>query len=153
MEISFIYSRIARNIARVTVVLLSLFLTLSCAEKKQTDTRMQEVIAVHDSVMPKMGQIGQLISQLKPLADSSASDSRYTDAIADLQQANTAMMDWMQGFGDRFDYAEIQEEKTLSAQKSEWLDEELVSVKEMARAMNESISQAESLLKKSAPDQ
>jgi len=153
MEISFIYSPIARNIARVTVVLLSLFLTLSCAEKKQTDTRMQEVIAVHDSVMPKMGQIGQLISQLKPLADSSASDSRYTDAIADLQQANTAMMDWMQGFGDRFDYAEIQEGKTLSAQKSEWLDEELVSVKEMARAMNESISQAESLLKKSAPDQ
>ena len=146
MEISFIYSPIARNISRVTMVLLSLFLTLSCAEKKQTDTRMQEVIAVHDSVMPKMGQIGQLISQLKPLADSSASDSRYTDAIADLQQANTAMMDWMQGFGDRFDYAEIQEGKTLSAQKSEWLDEELVSVKEMARAMNESISQAESLL-------
>ena len=135
------------------MVLLSLFLTLSCAEKKQTDTRMQEVIAVHDSVMPKMGQIGQLISQLKPLADSSASDSRYTDAIADLQQANTAMMDWMQGFGDRFDYAEIQEGKTLSAQKSEWLDEELVSVKEMARAMNESISRAESLLNKSAPDQ
>ena len=150
MEISFIYSPIARNIGRVTMVLLSLFLTLSCAEKKQKDTRMQEVIAVHDSVMPKMGQIGQLISQLKPLADSSASDSRYTDAIADLQQANTAMMDWMQGFGDRFDYAEIQEGKTLSAQKSEWLDEELVSVKEMARAMNESISQAESLLKNKA---
>jgi hypothetical protein len=103
--------------------------------------------------MPKMGQIGQLISQLKPLADSTAGDSRYNDAIADLQQANTAMMDWMQGFGVRFDYAEIQEGKTLSAQKSEWLDEELVSVKEMARAMNESISQAESLLKKSAPDQ
>jgi hypothetical protein len=151
MKISFIYSPIARSIGRGTVVLLSLFLTLSCAEKKETDTRMQEVIAVHDSVMPKMGQIGQLISQLKPLADSTTNDSRYQDAISDLQQANTAMMDWMQGFGDRFDYAEIQEGKTLSAQKSEWLDEELVKVKEMARAMNESISQAESLLKNSAP--
>ena len=150
MKISFIYSPIARSINMGTVVLLSLFLALSCAEKKQGDTRMQEVIAVHDSVMPKMGQIGQLISQLKPLADSTASDSRYADAIADLEQANTAMMDWMQGFGDRFDYAEIQEGKTLSAQKSEWLDEELVKVKEMARAMNESISQAESLLKNSA---
>ena len=151
MKISFIYSPIARSIGRGTVVLLSLFLTLSCAEKKETDTRMQEVIAVHDSVMPKMGQIGQLISQLKPLADSTANDSRYQDAISDLEQANTAMMDWMQGFGDRFDYAEIQEGKTLSAQKSEWLDEELVKVKEMARAMNESISQAESLLKNNAP--
>jgi hypothetical protein len=151
MKISFIYSPIARSIGRGTVVLLSLFLTLSCAEKKETDTRMQEVIAVHDSVMPKMGEIGQLISQLKPLADSTTNDSRYQDAISDLQQANTAMMDWMQGFGDRFDYAEIQEGKTLSAQKSEWLDEELVKVKEMARAMNESISQAESLLKNSAP--
>jgi hypothetical protein len=151
MKISFIYSPIARSIGRGTVVLLSLFLTLSCAEKKETDTRMQEVIAVHDSVMPKMGEIGQLISQLKPLADSTTNDSRYQDAISDLQQANTAMMDWMQGFGDRFDYAEIQEGKTLSAQKSEWLDEELVKVKEMARAMNESISQAESLLKNGAP--
>jgi len=151
MKISFIYSPIARSFGRGTVVLLSLFLTLSCAEKKETDTRMQEVIAVHDSVMPKMGEIGQLISQLKPLADSTTNDSRYQDAISDLQQANTAMMDWMQGFGDRFDYAEIQEGKTLSAQKSEWLDEELVKVKEMARAMNESISQAESLLKNSAP--
>ena len=151
MKISFIYSPIARSIGRGTVVLLSLFLTLSCAEKKESDTRMQEVIAVHDSVMPKMGEIGQLISQLKPLADSTTNDSRYQDAISDLQQANTAMMDWMQGFGDRFDYAEIQEGKTLSAQKSEWLDEELVKVKEMARAMNESISQAESLLKNSAP--
>jgi hypothetical protein len=150
MEISFIYSPIARSISRGMPVLLSLLLALSCAENKQTDTRMQEVIAVHDSVMPKMGQIGQLISQLKPLADSTASDSRYADAIADLEQANTAMMDWMQGFGDRFDYAEIQEGKTLSAQKSEWLDEELVSVKKMAKAMNESISQAESLLKNSA---
>lgn len=150
MEISFIYPPIARSISRGTLVLLCLFLALSCAEKKPTDTRMQEVIAVHDSVMPKMGQIGQLISQLQPLADSTASDSRYADAIADLQQANTAMMDWMQGFGDRFDYAEIQEGKTLNAQKSKWLDEELVSVKKMARAMNESISQAESLLKNSA---
>ena len=150
MEISFIYSPIARSISRGTVVLLTLFLALSCAEKKQTDTRMQEVIAVHDSVMPKMGQIGQLISQLKPLADSTTSDSNYADAITDLEQANAAMMNWMQGFGDRFDYAEIQEGKTLSAQKSEWLDEELVKVKEMARAMNESISQAESLLKNKA---
>lgn len=150
MKISFIYSPIAGSIGGVAVVLLSLFLALSCADKKQTDTRMQEVIAVHDSVMPKMGEIGQLISRLKPLADSTASDSRYANAISDLEQANTAMMDWMQGFGDRFDYAEIQEGKTLSSQKSEWLDEELVKVKEMARAMNESISQAESLLKNSA---
>lgn len=151
MKISFIYSPIARSIAGGIVVLLSLFSALSCTEKKQTDTRMKEVIAVHDSVMPKMGRIGQLISLLKPLADSTDSDPRYADAIADLQQANTAMMDWMQGFGDRFDYAEIQEGKTLNAQKSEWLDEELVKVKEMARAMNESISQAESLLENIAP--
>ena len=46
---------------------------------------MQEVIAVHDSVMPEMGEIGQLISQLKPLADSTTNDSRYQDAISDLQ--------------------------------------------------------------------
>ncbi len=148
MKISFVYCSIAGKIGGRMVLLLCLFLTLSCAEKKETDTRMLEVIAVHDSVMPKMGQLGQLISQLKPLADSTASGQPYQDAIGNLEQANKAMMDWMQGFGDRFDYAEIQEGKTLSAQKSEWLDEELGKVRKMAKSMNESIAQAEALLKK-----
>lgn len=147
MKISFVYSRIARKITGGLIAALCLIFTISCTQKKETDTRMQVVLAVHDSVMPKMGQIGQLISRLKPLADSTASDPSYQDAISDLEHANTAMMDWMQGFGDRFDYEEIQEGKTLSAQKSAWLDEEVVKVKEMARAMNESIEKAETLLK------
>jgi hypothetical protein len=107
---------------------------------------MEKVIAVHDSVMPKMGRIGQLIGELEPFADSTVTGMPYLKAIQDLKDANKGMMEWMQGFGERFDQAEIQEGKALSAQKSAWLDEEMVKVKEMAEAMSTSISQAESLL-------
>ena len=140
----------SRNIASHTfkgmTLVLSLLLAASCAQKKEADNRMEKVIAVHDAVMPKMSRIGQLISELEPLADSTAAGEPYSEAIEELKDANTGMMEWMQGFGDRFDQAEIQEGKALSAQKSAWLDEEVIKVEEMAEAMSRSIAKAELLL-------
>lgn len=127
-------------------VLLCFFSVTSCDQKKEPDTRMQHVVAVHDSVMPKMSRIGELISQLQPLADTSANGLAYQDAVEDLKAANSTMMEWMQGFGDRFDYAEIMEGKDLSPEKSGWLDEEVVKVEQMAEKVNESITRAETLL-------
>ena len=146
MKISFFYSVIAGRPASALAGLLFLFLAVSCGPEKEPDTRMQHVVAVHDSVMPKMGRIGELITQLQPLADSTEAGQVYQKAIADLQAANTGMMEWMQGFGDRFDSAEIMEGKELNPQKSAWLDEELIKVEKMAKKMNGSIERAEALL-------
>ncbi|TNF70144.1 MAG: hypothetical protein EP302_09365 [Bacteroidetes bacterium] len=118
----------------------------SCREDKVPPTRMEQVMAIHDSVMPEMSTISRLVSRLKPLADSTESGQAYQKAMEDLQEAHTAMMDWMKGFGDRFDHEEIMKGKELSPQKQEWLREEEVKVKAMADKVNGSIVRAKALL-------
>ena len=110
---------------------------------------MEQVMAIHDEVMPKMGTLGRLVGQLKPMADSLGAESPEAEAMRDLQQANKSMMDWMQDFGDRFDSDEILEGKELSAEKQKWLDEEEEKVNKVKEQINSSIKKAEALLESS----
>ncbi|MDX1313863.1 MAG: hypothetical protein R3356_00055 [Eudoraea sp.] len=132
------------------LIIFSLLLSFSCKEKKtdSTPTKMEEVMAIHDEVMPEMKTIGKLVSELKPLADTTATGQEYAKAVSDLQAAHKSMMDWMAGFGDRFDSAEILDGKPLSEQKQQWLLEEETKVKAMRDQVNSSIEQAKALLKK-----
>jgi hypothetical protein len=128
-----------------------LFLSFSCKEEKKApdgSTQMKKVMAIHDEVMPKMGTIGKLVGELKPKVDSTETGKQYEVAMKDLQAANTAMMDWMKEFGDRFDHEEILEGKELSAEKQQWLDEEEEKVKVVKEKINGSIARAEALLAK-----
>ncbi|ASV30470.1 hypothetical protein [Maribacter cobaltidurans] len=131
-------------------ILSCLVLFISCKEEKKekAPTQMEQVMAIHDEVMPKMGQLGKLVGQLKPMADSLGADSPEAKAMRDLQDANKAMMDWMQNFGNRFEPEEIMEGKELSEEKKQWLDEEEVEVKEVKEKINSSIANAEALLEK-----
>jgi len=112
----------------------------SCKAEKESK-QMKEVMAVHDEVMPKMGQLGME-------NDSTDIGKQYKEARIDLQEANEAMMSWMQGFGDRFTPDEILNGKELPEQKQKWLDEEEEKVKAMREQINSSIEKAQGLLKK-----
>ena len=101
---------------------------------------------IHDEVMPKMGAIGKLVAELKPKVDSTEQGREYQKAMEDLQLAHKSMMDWMRGFGDRFDSDEILRGKELSPQKEEWLLEEEVKVKALREQINGSVERAEQLL-------
>ncbi|MBO0341811.1 MAG: hypothetical protein VX798_05120 [Bacteroidota bacterium] len=132
-----------------------LFLSFSCKQKqddKETTTestaQMDKVMAIHDEVMPKMGTIGKLVGELKPKVDSTEMGRQYEVAMKDLQDANTAMMDWMKDFGDRFNHEEILEGKALTEEKQQWLDEEEEKVKVVKEKINGSIARAEALLAK-----
>ena len=129
----------------LTTCLITLF---SCKEEKKEEgtTQMQEVMAIHDEVMPKMSQIGKLVGQLKPMADSLGMDSPQGKAMRDLQDANKSMMDWMQGLGKRFDADEIMKGKALTEEKQKWLDEEEEKVKIVKEKINSSIANAKKLL-------
>ncbi|MEO1010436.1 MAG: hypothetical protein AAFX53_03970 [Bacteroidota bacterium] len=133
-------------------LLVSLFcLVLSCKEQgqmagPQEAAQMKKVMSIHDEVMPKMGQIGKLVAELKPKVDSTEMGGKYNTAMKDLQAAHKGMMDWMKGFGDRFDPDEILNGKALSEQKQKWLDEEEVKVKVMRDHIHTSIAKAEALL-------
>ncbi len=132
-----------------------LFLSFSCKQKqedKATNTesaaQMDKVMAIHDEVMPKMSTIGKLVGELKPKVDSTEMGRQYEVAMKDLQDANTAMMDWMKDFGDRFNHEEILEGKALTEEKQQWLDEEEEKVKVVKEKINGSIARAEALLAK-----
>jgi hypothetical protein len=120
----------------------------SCKEEKKAEgpSQMQQVMAVHDEVMPKMSKLGQLVGKLKPMADSLGMDSPQAKAVRDLQDANKSMMDWMQGIGNRFDADEILKNKALTAEKQKWLDEEEEKVNVAKEKINSSIANAEALL-------
>jgi len=131
------------------IALLSVgLLSLGCKGETppSESNKMAEVIAVHDEVMPKMSEIGKLVAQLKPMADSSETGLPYLKAMRDLQDAHAAMMDWMKGFGDRFDYEEVMEGKPLSPEKIALLKDEEVKVKAMRDLVFQSITSAEKIL-------
>ena len=120
------------------------------AEKKQEEakepTQMERVVAIHDEVMPKMGMIGKLMTQLEPKIDSTETGMKHQKAKEALQDAHDTMMQWMQGFGDRFDSDEVLYGKELTPEKQRWLDEEEVKVKVMRDKVIGSIENAEALL-------
>jgi hypothetical protein len=135
----------------ITGILVA-FLIFACKEEKkspdvsQDNNKMDQVMAIHDEVMPKMSTIGKLVGELKPKADSTELGQKYQKAMTDLQDAHKAMMDWMQGFGDRFDSDEILNGKELTAEKKEWLIEEEEKVKALKDQINSSIENAEKIL-------
>jgi len=131
----------------ILVLSLLIAFTYSCKDKNNEVSQMKEVMAIHDELMPKMGTIGELVSQLDEVMTNDASSDNYAAAREDLKASHKAMMDWMKGFGDRFDGDEILKGKTLSEEKQKWLDEEETNVKALRDQINSSIKKAEELLK------
>lgn len=126
---------------------------ISCKEEKKTEAtpvhnlQMKQVMAIHDEVMPKMGKVGQLVGQLKPLIDTTAQGRQYATAMKDLQAANESMMKWMQDFGDQFDSDEIMNGKELSEQKKLMLNVEEENIKSVKKQIETSIAKAEAILR------
>lgn len=122
----------------------------ACKEKKEVAverTQMQQVMDIHDEVMPKMGTLGSLARKMKSKVDTTVIGMTYSAAQKDLESAHTEMMDWMTGFGERFDSSEIMKGKALTTQKQKWLDEEEAKVRALREHINTSIAKAEALLK------
>ena len=142
---------------KTNLLIFTLVLSLiifSCKEESKSNqandstSKMEEVMAIHDEVMPKMSTIGKLVAELKPMADTTDQGLQYQKAMTDLQDAHKSMMDWMKGFGDRFDSDEILNGKELTAEKTVWLLEEEVKVNALKEKINSSIENAEELLQK-----
>lgn len=138
-----------KHLHKLCLIMILLF-SLSCKQEKKAEegpTQMEEVMMVHDEVMPKMGTLSKLVAELKAKVDTTSTGMEYETAMKDLQNSNKLMMGWMMGFGDRFDSDEILNGKELTAQKLEWLDEEQEKVNALKEEINSSIERAEKLLK------
>jgi len=128
------------------LVTLLLILSFSCKEKKKETTQMDSVMAIHDEVMPKMGTINTLAKKLSIKINANTVPTKYVNAKEDLEKAHASMMDWMTGFSARFSSDEILDNKALTPEKKDWLNEEETKVKELRDQINSSIKNAEKLL-------
>lgn len=91
----------------LSILFISSMVLVSCEEKaKEPDLLYEKVMAVHDEIMPKMGDIMKLKKQLKEkVAELNASTevdsvkiSSLEMAIADLDNSHEEMMGWMRQF-------------------------------------------------------
>lgn len=131
---------------------LTLFLAFaSCKEKEaEADTnspsKMEQVVAVHDELMPKMSEIASMIAKLEANIDSTNVDSVKVKAIADLKMANGSMMTWMKDFGSAFESDEIMNGAALSEEKMNTLATFEKSANELRNQMETAIQNALSAL-------
>ena len=140
------------KVLKFTIATMFVLLTASSCknENKESATeksQMQEVLAVHDEIMPKMGTVGNLINQIEVKIKETDSTEALVTASKDLKDSHKAMMDWMKGFGEHFDSDEILNGKELTSDKLKALDEQEAKIKALRDKMNSSIANAQNLLK------
>jgi hypothetical protein len=111
-----------------------------CLKKQAYDN----VIAVHDEVMPKMSYISELKGQIEErmnATDDSLAVAAWQDLMVNLDVADEAMWVWMRQFNS--DLEEVALNEALAYLKSEQ-----DNIDEVARKINETISRAEENLAK-----
>ncbi|MEP2024012.1 MAG: hypothetical protein ABJH98_06365 [Reichenbachiella sp.] len=122
------------------------FTIVACnSDKKEQQTLFEQVMLVHDEVMPKMGNLRALASELSGKADSLALDS-LNDNSSEIQQlrnlsknlkdANEGMMEWMRQF-------EQLREGTPHGEVMEYLNEQRKSIQKVREDMLNSKDEAE----------
>ena len=133
--------------------MIPLFLAMAfcLTSQAQTETheltQMQRLVREHDDIMAKdMGQTVRLIGQLQDRANNHSTPDKYERAIDDLKAANKSMVDWMHGFGAKFDGDEMYQAKPLTDEKKVWLNEEEIKFFEMKDQLKSSIKAAQVLL-------
>lgn len=133
-------------------LVLALFLAFASCKEKETETeakvpsKMDQVVAVHDELMPKMSEIASMITKLEANIDSTNVDSVKVKAIADLKMANGSMMTWMKDFGAAFESDEIMNGAALSDEKMNTLEAFEKSAQELRNQMESAIKNAISAL-------
>lgn len=109
------------------ILFLLSVVVFSCQTSKKEEidlkTLKDEVFAIHDEVMPKMGDLRRTRKGLMLLADSiRAVDSVravvLTSASDELDAANESMMIWMRNFNPEFEGSEEEIFKYLTEQKA-----------------------------------
>lgn len=106
-----------------------------------------ELMVVHDEVMPKMGEIHKLKKQLKKLSTESTVGENgkveeIKNTIRDLERADDGMMDWMANFKSP---SKLRSEKSHEEIMA-YLKNEKEKIEQVKNDMLQSIDQAKKLV-------
>lgn len=133
------------------LIFSSFFLVIACGPKAPSDNELlrAEVIAVHDEVMPKIGQLKSLerkaLEKVEELESEETRDSlkvqQYKALAYDLNHSHESMFAWMRQYAKSLDTPMTDEEEKT------FLDEQKVLVTEVNVEIKEALAKADELLK------
>ena len=108
--------------------------------EEENDRLRNQIIAVHDEAMEKIGHMYLLETRLKKLESSAARDGgAITSAIEALQSANREMFSWMNQYQTLF----VADDLSLD---NRYRKEQLEMIQAVGRMTTEAIADAEHLL-------
>jgi DNA-binding ferritin-like protein (Dps family) len=135
-----------------------IFLSIACNPQRQKeiieaqtqrDRLYDEVMAVHDEVMPHMRDIRrykeQIRDKIQSMAREGVTDQReiqvLNNLIDQLESADDAMMGWMRAFGGR-DIAQLDDEASIK-----YLEEQKQEIEKVKKEMETALSNAREALR------
>lgn len=120
------------------IYLLLLIVAFSCQSAGENEIKIlkDEVMAVHDEVMPKMGELRRTRKSLMLQADSllqidSLRSAELSTLAAEIESANEGMMQWMRAFEPDFEGTDEEIKTYFEAQKE--------SIQQVKEAMENSL--------------
>lgn len=120
------------------------------AEEQMEAKRVEEVMAVHDEVMPKMANISRVRRTLKEYIKNNPEEDlarleEIKEAVTYLDTADEGMMTWMGEWTDS--QAQVQKYKAAKDHEAimKYLDAQMLSITKVRDDMLESIKRGEDL--------
>lgn len=125
-----------------SAIILFFMVFFSCGESTTSDAswrmdQWEEMMAIHDEVMPKIMDITKLINEVK----EDSLDPQATQVLSELENADSLMWDWMHNLTPWVDIENMSDDKAKEA-----LREETEAIEVVAQKMNQSISNARQFL-------
>jgi hypothetical protein len=127
------------------LLLTTLFFLAACgpSQKEELQTLKDEVIGIHDEVMPKMGELRRtrkdLLLQADSLMESDPDRAAMLTTVADeIADANESMMEWMRAFEPEFEGTDEEIRQYLEDQK--------IAIQEVKENMNGALAKGKDVL-------
>ncbi|PWK27298.1 hypothetical protein LV89_01611 [Arcicella aurantiaca] len=124
---------------------ISIITTLAACQKNGEDKQkvmIDEVMAIHDEVMPKMDDIMTLKSSLDSAIKVSPDSAKAKQLYSALDSADNQMMDWMQAYNPDQVKGKSEEEVT------KYYADEKAKISSVKELTNKSIEEAKGFLGK-----
>ena len=132
---------------KILLLSTALFALVACNKNKANDEAQEkklidEVMAVHDEVMPKGDELMSLKSKLDSVAKVSSDSLKIKDLVAGLDSADNQMSDWMEAYDPDIVKGKSHEEIV------KYFEEEKGKITQVKNLTNSSIEKAQKFLNK-----
>ena len=127
---------------------ISALTLLSCNEdpkNTQQYAQMEQILNLHDEVMPEMSTISRLISALQSGTQADSTRVVLGESVEELKDANQAMMQWMIDFSEAFTTEEIMGKDLIPQEKQSLLTQYEASATALKQKILGAIERADAL--------